>query len=348
MSCSRPGRRGLDWLVIAGDRLALAAVEEQSVVLPRIEAPREVAAFHLGDPRSSLLAGVARELWSSTLRRPERPEPAAVSQRRPATRAASTFPPERITPILRPGIAPCSTAAIGSADVGSITSFVRDQTIASASRSASSSTSAIPAQPVAQDRERPLPDLQGAYAVGDRLRCALEPDALARRQRAMRIVARGRLCSPDRDAGRRLGAGERRPREQPAASDGRHHAIELGRVLAAARARPCPVPRARPSRRRVDQRPPALGSSCLADLFAVLGGHAVALDLGAIAQGGRDLRGVRVDRHHGEAADASRARRARHGLRVVAARDADDALGAPREARHGVRRTAELEAARAL
>jgi peptide subunit release factor 1 (eRF1) len=60
----------LDRLVIAGDRLALAAVEERSVVLPRIEAPREVATFHLGDPRSSLLAGVARELWSSTLRRP--------------------------------------------------------------------------------------------------------------------------------------------------------------------------------------------------------------------------------------------------------------------------------------
>jgi peptide subunit release factor 1 (eRF1) len=59
----------LDRLVIAGDRLALAAVEERSVVLPRIEAPREVATFHLGDPRSSLLAGVARELWSSTLRR---------------------------------------------------------------------------------------------------------------------------------------------------------------------------------------------------------------------------------------------------------------------------------------
>ena len=47
--------------MIAGDRLAIAAVEERSVVLPRITAPREVATFHLGDPRSSLLAGVARE-----------------------------------------------------------------------------------------------------------------------------------------------------------------------------------------------------------------------------------------------------------------------------------------------
>ena len=70
-----PWQAGLDWLVIAGDRLALAAVEERSLVLPRIEAPREVAMFHLGDPRSSLLEGVARELWSSTIRRPERPEP---------------------------------------------------------------------------------------------------------------------------------------------------------------------------------------------------------------------------------------------------------------------------------
>jgi peptide subunit release factor 1 (eRF1) len=67
-----PWQSGLDWLVIAGDRLAIASVEERSVVLPRIEAPREVATFHLGDPRSSLLAGVARELWSSTLTRPQR------------------------------------------------------------------------------------------------------------------------------------------------------------------------------------------------------------------------------------------------------------------------------------
>jgi hypothetical protein len=67
-----PWQAGLDWLVIAGDRLAIAAVEERSLVLPRIEAPREVATFHLGDPRSSLLEGVARELWSSTLRRPHR------------------------------------------------------------------------------------------------------------------------------------------------------------------------------------------------------------------------------------------------------------------------------------
>jgi peptide subunit release factor 1 (eRF1) len=65
-----PFATSLDWLVVAGDRLALAAVEERSLVLPRIAAPREVPTFHLGDPRSSLLAGVARELWSSTLRRP--------------------------------------------------------------------------------------------------------------------------------------------------------------------------------------------------------------------------------------------------------------------------------------
>lgn len=65
-----PFATSLDWLVVAGDRLALTAVEERSVVLPRIEAPREIPTFHLGDPRSSLLAGVARELWSSTLRRP--------------------------------------------------------------------------------------------------------------------------------------------------------------------------------------------------------------------------------------------------------------------------------------
>lgn len=69
-----PWQAQLDWLVIAGDRLAIAAVEERSVVLPRIVAPREVVTFHLGDPRSSLLAGVARELWSSTLRRPLPPE----------------------------------------------------------------------------------------------------------------------------------------------------------------------------------------------------------------------------------------------------------------------------------
>ena len=65
-----PFASSLDWLVVAGDRLALAAVEERSVVQPQIGAPREVPTFHLGDPRSSLLAGVARELWSSTLRRP--------------------------------------------------------------------------------------------------------------------------------------------------------------------------------------------------------------------------------------------------------------------------------------
>jgi peptide subunit release factor 1 (eRF1) len=68
-----PFASNLDRLVIAGDRLAIAAVEERSEVLPRITAPRDIATFHLGDPRSSLLAGVARELWSSTLRRPRPP-----------------------------------------------------------------------------------------------------------------------------------------------------------------------------------------------------------------------------------------------------------------------------------
>lgn len=66
-----PWQKQLDWLMIAGDRLAVSAVEERSTVLAGIEAPRETAAFHLGDPRSSLLAGVARELWSSTVRRPQ-------------------------------------------------------------------------------------------------------------------------------------------------------------------------------------------------------------------------------------------------------------------------------------
>ena len=42
------------------------------------------------------------------------------------------------------------------------------------------------------------------------------------------------------------------------------------------------------------------------------------------------------------------ARRARDGLRVVAARDADDAGRARGERAHGVRRAAELEAAGAL
>jgi peptide subunit release factor 1 (eRF1) len=68
----------LDRLVIAGDRLAIAAVEERSTVLPRITAPRDVATFHLGDPRSSLLAGIARELWSSTVRRPDPPDRAGA------------------------------------------------------------------------------------------------------------------------------------------------------------------------------------------------------------------------------------------------------------------------------
>jgi peptide subunit release factor 1 (eRF1) len=66
-----PWASSLDRLVIAGDRLAIAAVEERSTVLPTIAAQRDVATFHLGDPRSSLLAGIARELWSSTLRRPK-------------------------------------------------------------------------------------------------------------------------------------------------------------------------------------------------------------------------------------------------------------------------------------
>jgi peptide subunit release factor 1 (eRF1) len=65
-----PWASSLDRLVVAGDRLALAAVEERSTVLGTITAPRDIPTFHLGDPRSSLLAGIARELWSSTLRRP--------------------------------------------------------------------------------------------------------------------------------------------------------------------------------------------------------------------------------------------------------------------------------------
>jgi peptide subunit release factor 1 (eRF1) len=66
----------LDRLVLLGDRQALAAVDERSRVLPRLEVPRDRPAIHVGDPRSSLLGGMARELWSSTLRRPRPPEAA--------------------------------------------------------------------------------------------------------------------------------------------------------------------------------------------------------------------------------------------------------------------------------
>ena len=100
----------------------------------------------------------------------------------------------------RPGIAPARIAAIGSADVGSITSFVRDQTTARASRSSSSLTSAIPAQRLAQHREGALADLQRPHAVGDRLRRAVEPHALACGERAVRVVARRGLGSPHLDA----------------------------------------------------------------------------------------------------------------------------------------------------
>ena len=135
-----------------------------------------------------------------------------------------------------------STAAIGSAEVGSITSFVRDQTIASASRSASSSTSAMPAQPSRRIENGRSPDLQRAHAVGDRLRRALERDALARGERAMRIVARGGLGAPDRDA---AGRPRRRPAPCPRAARRRRRASRSCRAPArprAARAAAVPWP----------------------------------------------------------------------------------------------------------
>ena len=211
--------------MLAGDRLALAAVEERSVVLPRIEAPREIATFHLGDPRSSLLAGVARELWSST-------RPASARRLEPpATRAASRLPPESTMPIRRPGIAPASTAATGSAEVGSIRSFVRDQTSASASRSASSETSAMPAQRSRRTDQVRSPiwivRTPSAIVCGARV----EPDPLALGQRAVGVAARPRARRPRPRRGESCRAGQGGAREQPAAADRGDHRVERRGVL---------------------------------------------------------------------------------------------------------------------
>jgi hypothetical protein len=57
----------LDVLVLAGDRLALAAVGERSGELAAAFARAERAAFSPPDPRSSALPALGRELWSSWL-----------------------------------------------------------------------------------------------------------------------------------------------------------------------------------------------------------------------------------------------------------------------------------------
>ena len=124
----------------------------------------------------------------------------------------------------RPGIAPASTAAIGSADVGSITQLRARpddrerlaQLVVLDERDARAA--------LAQDRERALADLQRAHAVGDRLRRAVEPHALARGERAVRVVARRRLGAPD---ARRRRATRRRRAPCPRAARRRRSGVTI-------------------------------------------------------------------------------------------------------------------------
>jgi peptide subunit release factor 1 (eRF1) len=65
-----PYARSLDHVVMAGDRLAVAAVVERSPLLRSLEAL--VVPSHVpvpGDPRRATLEAMARELWSSTVSR---------------------------------------------------------------------------------------------------------------------------------------------------------------------------------------------------------------------------------------------------------------------------------------
>jgi peptide subunit release factor 1 (eRF1) len=65
-----PPARSLDHLVLAGDRLAVAAVVERSALLRSLEPiviPSRVPVP--GDPRRATLEAMARELWSSTVSR---------------------------------------------------------------------------------------------------------------------------------------------------------------------------------------------------------------------------------------------------------------------------------------
>jgi peptide subunit release factor 1 (eRF1) len=62
-----PRAAGLDELVLAGDRFALAAVLEQARLPAGLVDRARPAAFTVPDPRSSLLEHLGRELWSSDL-----------------------------------------------------------------------------------------------------------------------------------------------------------------------------------------------------------------------------------------------------------------------------------------
>ncbi len=62
-----PYASDLDHLVLAGDRLALRAVAERSTLLRRLGQVSEPAPFPIGDPRSSQLPALGRELWSSAV-----------------------------------------------------------------------------------------------------------------------------------------------------------------------------------------------------------------------------------------------------------------------------------------
>jgi peptide subunit release factor 1 (eRF1) len=70
-----PAARGLDELVLAGDRFAIDAVLERSAELTRLAQDAIAAPFQIGDPRSSKLEPLARELWSSTLTHARRTSP---------------------------------------------------------------------------------------------------------------------------------------------------------------------------------------------------------------------------------------------------------------------------------
>jgi hypothetical protein len=62
-----PRAGDLDEVVLAGDRFAVDAVLERSAPLRRLAEGALEAPFTIGDPRTSKLEPLARELWSSSL-----------------------------------------------------------------------------------------------------------------------------------------------------------------------------------------------------------------------------------------------------------------------------------------
>ena len=283
---------------------------------------------------------------------------AAAPRRRPnARRAARRTAPRRRSRRRRPrrrGRPPASTrpaisAATPTAPLGSVTSFIRSNRNAIASRISASvtvTTSSTSRRFTSKVSSPGASDWSPSAIVRGTSIRTRSPAASERRvsSPASGSTPTTRMRGPQRLRGGRAAG------DQPAAADRHDEHVELRHVVEQ-------LQRGRPLARhhervvvRAHELEPALGGQPRADLLAALRPAVVPDDLGAVAPRRVDLRGRRVLRHEDRRGRAEQPRGDRHRLRVVAGRVRDDAAAPDgfRQRRDLVVRAAELERAAAL